>query len=101
MNKIIFFLTYSLLASSMIFAHAQNRIDEIDQEIVQLQHELSVLRKESMKDEINAQNYMRYEWQTYTKDIEHVESEDKKIYAIKQKIGELEREKMNLLNTPR
>lgn len=85
----IFILTG--LICSKVFC--QNSVDEINRQIELLKKELHTARLQEMKAEISSENYMKYEWNKYTEEIERAEKLDQKIKDIQEKIDQLEQKK--------
>ena len=98
MRMCTFFTTLLILITNILGAQ-QNRLAEIDAELTNLHYELSHLRNAEMKEEIEAQNYMRYRWKQFAKDIEDAENEEQKIAKIKKRIEELESERNDLIKS--
>lgn len=76
---------------------SEEKLLEVDEEINILKKELRKTELEAMKKEVISENYMKYEWDRYTDEIEKAEKLDQRASSLTKKIEALQDEKEALI----
>lgn len=75
----------------------EDHLKNVNLRINWVKNELHHLELKVMKSEVTSENYMKYEWGKYTKEIQKSEEYEQKIEILKKELQKLEEEKSLIL----
>jgi hypothetical protein len=78
-------------------ANETEKLKKVDTEINVLQKEIRETSLKAMEYEVNSQNYIKYEWEKYTEEIEKAEKSEQKIHELELELEKLKLERALLL----
>jgi hypothetical protein len=74
----------------------EKKIESLNTEISELNHQLTAYRIKEMNLEIESQPLMLEQWHSYAKALEHAEKEEQHIHQLENKIKSLKQQKNEL-----
>jgi predicted nucleic acid-binding Zn-ribbon protein len=94
-------LFITLLALTSLFSALEAKdhsIENLDAQIEQINKQIQEIHLKMMKDKVDSENYIKYEWSDYSKQMQKIETDQKNLQELQQKLQAAILQKQNLLN---